>query len=514
MIAVSDRWKEVQKDYLVPLSDIQIEYNVTDPGVQEDATSSATPEESFSGAANVVSELRMDETKYATLEHNLWLLNGGNVALPPSPAVADGFISRNLSNADGSFTAIPTITITFGQVHENSVPGLSLVWSRAYEEYATRFRVTAYNGNTQVASATVEDNRAVQSLVWIAIAGYNKIVIEILEWCLPYRRARLLECLIGIKQIYGKADLISFSHEQTVDLLSAALPKNAIVFELDNSDNRWNPDNPTGAERYLIQKQMLTVKYGFVIDGVTEWIRAGTFYMSEWATPSNGLTASFTARDMLEFCGDIYTGTRSGTLLAIAQAALTQSDVDLEDVVLDSSLGSVSTNFTEDETEYTCAEVLQMAANASKCAIWQCRDGILHIEPLNTTLTDYVIGTLDNGVSNTYDHPEFQLTKELKIVNVNSGMGTAVNSATGVAQEVSNPLIVSSNVANEVAEWCRDCLKNRKLISGTYRADPRMDAFDRVTVVSKYSSSPVYVTSIKYDYNGAFRGTYEGRVVE
>ena len=112
MIAVSDRWKEVQKDYLVPLSDIQIEYNVTDPGAQEDANATATPEESFSGVANVVAELRVDEEKYATLEHNMWLLDGGNVVLPPSPAVADGFISSNLSNADCKFTAVPTITIT------------------------------------------------------------------------------------------------------------------------------------------------------------------------------------------------------------------------------------------------------------------------------------------------------------------------------------------------------------------------------------------------------------------
>ena len=69
-------------------------------------------------------------------------------------------------------------------------------------------------------------------------------------------------------------------------------------------------------------------------------------------------------------------------------------------------------------------------------------------------------------------------------------------------------------MATAVAEWCKDCLKGRKTLSGTFRADPRLDALDKVTVVSKYSSSPVYITSIKYDYNGAFRGTYEGRVAE
>lgn len=514
MIAVSDRWKEVQKDYLVPLSEVQIDYNVTDPGVQNDAVSSGVPEETFSGAENVVIELRSSETKYATLEHNGWILNKTSSALPISPPKADGFISQNLSGADCVFTEIPTVTITFGQVHQNYVPGLTITWSPLYNEYARKFRVTAFNGDTQVAQTTVEDNTDTTSIAWVALAGYNKMVIEILEWCLPYHRARLLECLIGIKQIYTKVDLINFSHEQSADLLSAELPKNTIVFELDNSDGRWNPENPSGVEQYLIQRQMLNVRYGFYIEGKIEWIKAGTFYMSEWNTPANGLTASFTARDMLEFCGDIYNGSRSGTLLSVVEEALAQSGIEMEDTVIDSSLGDISTDFSADDAEFTCAEVLQMAANAACCCMWQCRDGILHIEKLDESLTDYVIGTMSNGVMNTYAHPEFDLTKELKAVNVNSGMGTAQNSTSGVTQEVQNPLIVSSDVANAVAVWCRDCLKMRKLVSGEFRADPRLDALDKVTVVSKYSSSPIYITNVKFTYSGAFRGSYEGRVVE
>ena len=75
-------------------------------------------------------------------------------------------------------------------------------------------------------------------------------------------------------------------------------------------------------------------------------------------------------------------------------------------------------------------------------------------------------------------------------------------------------ILTDEATANAVAEWCKDCLKGRKTLSGSFRADPRLDALDRVTVISKYSSSPVYITNIKYDYNGAFRGTYEGRVAE
>lgn len=515
MFEVSNGWKAAHLGTLVPMSDIRIEYNVTDPGVQDEAVSKATTaEESFSSAADVVREEALNEPRYATLEHNSWILNASRVALPDALPITNGFISRNLSGADGKFAEIPTIVISFSEVHHNHIPGISVTWSKAYEEYATKFRITVYNGAAEVKSILVENNRSVSANVWETIFGYDKIVIEILEWSKPHRRARLMEVLIGIKQVYTKADLMGFSHEQEADLLSGTLPKNSIVFELDNSDNRWNPDNPVGTEQYLIQRQTLVVRYGLLISGEMEWIRAGTFYMSEWDTPSNGITASFTARDLLEFCTDAYDGPRSGSLLSIAEAALVQSGIDMRNVVLSPTLGDVQTDFSEDDAENTCAEMLQMVANAGRCCIWQDRDGVLRIEPLNTELTDYIIGEMDNGLSNAYDHPEFTLSKELKSVRVNSGQGSAFNSETGAVQEVSNPLIVDDATANAVAEWCKECLKGRKTLSGTFRADPRLDALDKVTVVSKYSSSPVYITSIKYDYNGAFRGTYEGRVDE
>ena len=515
MIAVSDAWKEAQKGQLVPISEIEIEYNVTEPGVQADASSSATLEETFSAAESIVTELLTNEPKYAMLEHNQWLLDGTYKVLPVSPPDADGFISRNLSNADGTFTEIPTITITFSEVHYGMIPGLTITWSPTYQEWAESFRVTTYNGETQVSQTTITDNRLVKSAAQAPLQGYDKIVIEILKWCLPYRRARLLECIVGIKQVYTKDDLMGYEHEQSVNPLSAELPKNAIVFKLDNSTSKWNPDNPSGAEKYLIEKQTLKVKYGFTIDGDVEWISAGTFYMSEWNTPANGMEASFTARDILEFCGDVYRGPRSGKLLSIVQAALAQSGViDTTSVLDEAALSAVNTDFSEDESEYSCAEVLQMCANAAQCCLWQCRDGILHMEKRGVELTDYVIGQIADGVNNSYTHPEFNLTKELKSVNVNKGMGAAANSINGNEQTVENPLIVDSTTANAVAAWCCNCLKNRKIISGEFRADPRLDALDTVTVVSKYGSSSVQISDVKYTYNGAFRGTFTGRVME
>lgn len=516
MISVSDAWKEAQRGLLVPLSDIRIEYNVTDPGVQEDAEAAGTLEEHISRADLVVNELRRDEAKYASLERNLFILDGTYRALPSTLPPADGFISSVLSGDDGTFAEIPTITISFSKVYPNTVPGVTVTWSKTYEEYARAYRVTAYNGETQVAKLEVTDNTSVISYAWVPIAGYDRIVVEILKWSLPHHRARMIEVLVGIKQIYTKKDLMGYEHSQTVDLLSAKLPKNSIVFKLDNSDNKWNPDNPQGAERYLIARQTLVVKYGLMLDGQMEWIKAGTFFMSEWKTPENGLLATFTARDRLEFCNEVYAGPTTGTLREIAAAALEQSGIDPEDYVLDVSLESVTTTFEISKTNPpTCAEILQMVANAGKCCLWQSRDAVLHLEPLNTRLTDYVIGKLgEDDLSNAYAHPEFTLTKELKSVDVNRGMGAAVNGTEGTVQSVNNDLIVDAKTANAVAEWCRDVLKDRKIVSGKFRADPRLDALDKITVVSKYGTQEVYLTEVKYSYSGAFQGTYKGRVRE
>ena len=75
---------------------------------------------------------------------------------------------------------------------------------------------------------------------------------------------------------------------------------------------------------------------------------------------------------------------------------------------------------------------------------------------------------------------------------------------------VDNPL-VSVDRAAAVAQWVADYLKNRRIYTGTWRADPRLDALDRAKIENQFSESGVLVTQIEYTYNGAWRGSYEGR---
>lgn len=175
--------------------------------------------------------------------------------------------------------------------------------------------------------------------------------------------------------------------------------------------------------------------------------------------------------------------------------------------IIDPSLSAISVELPDDFS-YTCAEVVQLCANAACCVFYQDREGMLHVEPLADILTDYVINEF-----NSYSNAEYTISKELQSVNVNDGMGMAENISSGEIQTISNPLIQTETVAGNVAAWVKDILANRKTLSGEYRSDPRLDALDKITVTNKYASNTVFITNVRYSYNGAFQGSYEGRAV-
>jgi hypothetical protein len=68
------------------------------------------------------------------------------------------------------------------------------------------------------------------------------------------------------------------------------------------------------------------------------------------------------------------------------------------------------------DTLPTCAEVIQMCANAASCVIFQDRNGALHIERLKTADSGYMI-----PASLAYAHQEIELSKQLKSVSVSYG---------------------------------------------------------------------------------------------
>lgn len=505
MIAVSDAWKEIQKRFLLPEMHIEIDCTVTETDVQESVEIFGTDEAVFSNTYSA----KYDTTKavkYATNELNLWALDGTFSIAPDTAPYADiGYVSNTAS--EGS------VTVELPEVHVSATSGVTITWGGRHGEYPTEFTLVARNGDEVVYESTITGNTDQVSAVFAKIQNYDSITISVHDWLLPYRRVRIEKVVIGHVLTFSKRDIFSYEHEQSGHLNSGELPKNSISFTLDNTDGRWNPNNPTGMEQYLSERQRIKVRYGLDVNGIVEWIKAGTFYLSEWRVPSNGLEASFVARDIFEYLlNETYTGGRTGTLYNLVEDAFESARVPYDfEYVLDTSLRNYTA--TIPEGEQTCAEVVQMCANAAGCVVYQDRDGVLHIEPLSKMHTDVTI-----PLTLSYSHPEMELSKPLKNVAVSYADNVTYTLSvgdSGETQTVSNPLVGNEQQAEVIAKWVRDTLTTRKTVSGEYRADPRLDVFDIVVVASKYGDlQNVALTNIKYTFNGSFRGDYEGRLLE
>ena len=514
MINVSESWKEAHKQRLLPETFIEISYAVTEPGLQEDASATANMEESYSQTKSITSSLTVNREKYSSLEHNFWGLDGSFTYYDETP-VNPGYVTSSLSGEDGSFTALPIMDIRFSTVHTELIPGITITWAEKLNEWAASFRIRAYNGTAKVAECSVEDNTTSLSQIWLDLKNYDRLTIEVLKWSHPQHRARIERVFFGIRALYTKDDLLGYTHRQSVDLLSGALPKNEIVFRLRNEDSRWNPENPSGAERYLMERQEVTVKYGMTVGENTEWIDGGHFWLSGWSTPANGIEASFTARDVLEFMNEKYTGRTEGWLYAIAYDAFRQANLPVTEkgknrYYIDESL-YVAIGYITGEN--TIAEVLQKVAHMGGCVLYQDRTGVMRLEPRKKVLSDYEIL---QDVS--YSYPEFEISKPLKAVEVSygeEGRYTLTVGTSGEVQTVENDFVNTVEDAERIAKATAEVLKERKTISGEFRADPRLDALDIVTVESKFATNHVVITEIEYSTTGGgFHGRYTGKVVE
>jgi len=595
MQPVSANWMNNQKQTLVEESFVEVSYDIADPDALADASASDNGSIYIANTPQIVSEVAKDIVPYATLERNIWLLDGSRKIIPESDYGDTGYVSDNLSTESCGFDKIPIVEISFTEIHAPIIPGITITWGDAYNEYAENFRVTAYNGATLVAEKNVIDNKSVMSVVELDIENYDLIRIEVLKWCLPYHRARISNIFVGINKIYTKTDLMEFEHLQEVDPLNAKLPKISVRFGIDNTSNEYNPNNEAGMSKYLMERQEIRTRYGYKIGGSVEWIKGGVFYLSEWDAPQNGMFANFEARDLLEFMRSIYMkGVYSAagvSLYSLATAVFEEANLPLNSDgtvkwVIDDSLKNIYTNAPLPLV--SLAECLQMIANAAACVLYADRDGILHIEPIKTESDDY---TIDNF--NSYQKSEISLTKPLLQVDVTTynhfigdtgkelyngiipingsksiyitysdsavnvvatvtngtlvsanyytnaclltiaGNGdvsvrvvgdilktsetiitTITGEEKGEIQKVENPLITTTERAVAVGEWVRDYLSNRKILSSEWRADPRLDAMDIVTVKNNYGSSLMRTTSVSFTYNGAFRGQSEGRILD
>jgi hypothetical protein len=475
----------------------------------------------------------------------LWLLDGDTITAPDEPETHgygySGYISDLLSDSDGFYSTNPVIKILFDELVTSALPGLTIKWSTAHDDFPTAFKITLYENGVEHTVKTVTHNRSVKSVTKFTMSYYDRIDIEVIRWSRPFRRAR-------IERIY---------------------------FGIPNTDNA----------------NLLRLN----------WIDGGVYYLSDWNATQNGLSASFKARDLLGFMhAPYYKGVyepNGVNLYDLAERVLHEAclpvDTDGSDLwVLDDVLRDYSTQ--SPLPVCSMAECLQLIANAACCAIFFDKRGRIHIEPFGRSEDEICIDD-----DHSYSKAEISLSAPIRqfdvsrysyideeektlysgVLTLNSGRnefileysdiakdaaadltingsgvtvvsrkcyakccililesatseatcdvtvtGTVIKPLetviviphleTGETQALKNTLITNDAHAQTAGAWLKANLTRRNNFSFDWRVDPRVEPGDIANVQNGTTTNRMRITSCGFSFNGAFKGRCEGVEME
>lgn len=141
-------------------------------------------EETYSNAANVLTDT--PKVEYATLAGNYTPTDGTMFFLPRNgkAALTTGYVSKEISGANGTFTKNPVVTITMEAIR--AYYGLKLVFGTALP---AAFTIRTYKGGEPVNEYSVEkDEISTTSIILRDFDDFDVMKIEFTKTAEPYNR--------------------------------------------------------------------------------------------------------------------------------------------------------------------------------------------------------------------------------------------------------------------------------------------------------------------------------------
>jgi len=490
----------------------RVTFDISDVTAADDASVTVTSEAEISRKDQMHNQVR-DRPAYATFEPDYWRLDGSFV-LPPKttePGFEVGWYSGVLSGSDGTFSPAQVMDFIFDDPHSSI--GLTITFDEPAGEYAVDFDAVAYDGAGNVIwSKQVRGNDRAR---WVIdnqqIANYRRITITLLKWCKPYRRAKVTEVSFGVVRVYGDDNLFRVNLLEEIDPISAQVPANELKFVVDNSNREFNILNPQGSYKFLQERQAAVVEFGVEVRPNTyEWVNMGLYFLADWKSDEGSLTATFTARNRIDFLPAVEVENLTPGSTNLHELALSLINaIGLEKYRLDPALASASTLGVYKKQTYR--ELLQNIAVAGRCVMFVGRDDFFNILRLSDTPPAHTI-----ELDQMYAEPQINLDRLVSRVEVNyysdaeTVAGTYVANgpvAGGATLKVENTLINSQAHAQAVAEWILAESQNRALYEVNWRQNPALEPGDIVTVEDVYGANKSSrIISQEFEYGGALQG--------
>ena len=210
-------------------------------------------------------------TTIATLEENMWLLNG---RFPnPTPGVRyNGYISNEVSDEEGNFTTNPKIDIELATISE--IESFSLILNSAVPSgYPKQIKCTFYNGETVLTDVT-QDLTTVDTLPNVIFdvnqENVTKVTVEFIGTRRGKRRIRLSNLMFGRVINLDQNQVISTDYTDKCSYVPDSIPSRIFSFTMNNYNQIYNIDNPENGYINLDRNTVVLIRNGYNIFGYDE----------------------------------------------------------------------------------------------------------------------------------------------------------------------------------------------------------------------------------------------------
>ena len=431
MQPVSDAYREEMTRPVMGAAKLIVNLSVVDENAAPGAADKSEGQAYWSSVESALTQDGAQKRSYATFEPGRWKADGAlRIADEPGGALlTEGYVSEAMSGADGRFKSPPVLALEFAT--PVSVPALTFRFDQVAGEWCTALTVTTWNGEEQLVQRQVLP-KSVEHQELVQIERFNRLEIRFDETSRPFRRARLTRLMFGMELVFNQAELAEATQTMEVDPIGRRLPTGEFSFSAvnvnlltGNQNGMYDPDNSRGVWKYFEQRNPITVRYGqqltggmkwsdaaalkwadLVVSGwkeiyqggIVEWIPGGRFYLT--GQPAvEGLYAKFSATDALGLLdGSYYKGIWDGkphSLWDLATAVLEDANLPRrrEDELpwtLWEGLKQVTTTAPLPVKQHR--ECLQLIAHAACCLLYADREGVIRIQPDESSQTEVCIG--------------------------------------------------------------------------------------------------------------------------
>ena len=239
---------------------------------------------------NAITDLdKYNSSTVATLEENLWLLDGRFIVYQGTPI--DGYVSESVSNENGEFETNPSMRVNLA--HVSNIENFSVMLNPAVPTaYPKSIIVHCYNtSDEEVTTFTKkiewEDTSGSHILETLPSVNFeintnniSYLEIEFVKTKFRHRRIRVSTIMFG-KTIYLDQDsILNVDFDDKTSYVCDTLPSRTFSFDVNNYDGFYNIDNPENGYINLTRQTRIRFRNGYNVFGY-EYNQDGTVKMED-----------------------------------------------------------------------------------------------------------------------------------------------------------------------------------------------------------------------------------------